>query len=490
MSRADGSSDRSFFRRVFRGTLWKGGGLIFANIASFATKLILARLLAPEHFGLVGMAVVFTGLIQTIEKLGIESALVQRRDQELNDVDLYTGHIGAIAVGIGFYLFVVIPGAPGVAWFYEEPELTAIVLVLALPVLIRPFAVVTRSLLRRDLRFKELAKVEMFSTFVGAIVAIALAFGGAGVWALVAQWVVFELLQTVILRLLYPSAPKSSFSPSALKRILVFGGYITGQRIFTFISKQADYLIVGKLVGAASLGAYAIAFLLTDAIRAKLMAVLRKVLYPTYSRLQDDLERLNRYYLGSIRVNTLLVAPILCALFVYSEPLLIYGFGEEWHEGVAPLKLLAVAAFIHVIGGTNSDALKAVDRPDLAFKVKMCVSMGVMVPGLLVGVHYWGLVGAGAAVIASKTVSRLAFHWFLRTTIGTTEAQVLRAVGPTLIATSCMGVTLAVLQAQWSLESLVQTMGFVIAGGMVYLAVALPLVWGEIQEMRQLVKTD
>ena len=479
----ESTSESSFLRQIFSGTIWQGAGLIFSNIASFATKLILARLLVPEYFGLVGMAVVFTGLIKMIERLGIESALVQRPDDELTDVDLYTGHLGAILVGIGFYFAVVLPGAPAVAWFYEQPELTAIVIVLAIPVLIEPFATFTKVSLKRRLQFKELAKIEIFATFSGAIVAITMAFMGAGVWALVAQWVVFSTLETVSLRLLYASPPKAEFSLSALRRLLVFGGYITGQRIFTFISKQADYLIVGKLVGAASLGAYTIAFLLTDAIRSKLMAVMSRVLFPAYSRIQHDLEKLNQYYLGSIRVNTLMVAPILCSLFIYGEELLLYGFGEEWSEAVAPLQLLAVAAFIHTIGGTNSHALKAVDRPELAFKVRMVESMCVMIPALVVGVHYYGLVGAGAAVILSKTFSRLAYHYYLRKIVGTTELGIVRAIAPSLVALMAMSTTLVGLRYLWPVDSLVQTLGFIVLAGIAYLAVGLPLVRDDIEQL-------
>lgn len=475
--------DRSFLRLLFSSTAWQGAGLLFSNMASFMTKLVLARLLVPEHFGIVGMAVVFTGFIQTIEKLGIEDALVQRKDGELTDVDIFTGHRAAIVVGLLFYVLIVIPGAPAVAWFYDEPRLTSVVLVLAIPVLIDPFGIFQKILLKRDLRFKELAKIEMFATFLGAVVAIIMAFAGAGVWALVAQWLVFSAVTVATLRILYAPPPKARFCFSSLRRTLRYGGYITGQRIFSFISKQSDYLIVGRMVGAASLGAYTIAFLLTDAIRSKLMTALSRVLFSAYSRIQTDIGKVNRYYLGSIRFSVLLVAPILCAFFFYGEELLIYGFGDEWHAAVEPLRLLAVAALIHTVGGTNSTALKAVDKPELSFKVRMFESMCVMIPGLLIGVHYFGLVGAGAAVIASKIASRLAFHYFMRKIIGTTEIQVLRAIGPGMVAVVFMGVALVILRHLWTIDSLLQTVSFIMLGGIVYTCVALPMIFGDIREL-------
>ncbi len=487
--RPAGHDDTTFLRKLLGGTAWQGAGLLFSNLASFATKLILARILAPEYFGLVGMAVVFTGLIQTIEKLGIVAALVQRKDEELSDVDLYTGHLGAILVGCIFYVAIIIPGAPAVAWFYEEPQLTAVIVVLAIPVIIDPFATYQKVKLNRELRFALLAKIEVFATFLGAGVAVVLALCGAGVWALVAQWVIFSIATVTTLRLLIASPQRTNFSFSSLRRTLGFGGYITGQRIFSFISKQSDYLIVGKLVGAASLGAYTIAFLLTDAIRGKLMAALTRVLFSAYSRIQTDLVALNRFYLGSIRFSTLAVSPILCALLFYPAEILRFGFGEEWLEAVVPLQLLAVAAWIHTIGGTNSTALKAVNRPDLAFKIRMFESLFVMIPALLVGVHYFGLAGAGAAVILGKLASRLSYHWCMRRIIGTREPDIARAIAPSLVATTAMALVLLELRSHWPVESLRQTVAFLIIATSVYTLVALPLVFGELRRLWQATRT-
>ena len=471
------------FRRLFSGTLWQGAGLLVANIASFATKLLLARLLVPEYFGLVGMAVVFTGLIQTIEKLGIEQALIQRPDDQIDDDDLITAHLGAIITAGLLYLLVILPGAPLVARFYEEPALTAIIIVLALPVLIEPWAIIHKIRLKRRLRFKRLAKVEMVATVLGAISAISLALLGAGVWALVAQWVVFAAATTLLLYHIEAALPEGRFRWPAWWRILHFGAYVTGHRICSFLSKQSDYLIVGKLVGAATLGAYTIAFLLTDALRSKLMAVLGRVLFPAYSRLQGDLPALNRTYLASIRIQTLVVAPILCALFICSDPILLYAFGEEWLPGSAALQLLAIAALIHTIGGTNSAALKAVDRPDLSFKVRLFETFAVMIPALLLLVPSHGLVGAGLAVIAAKLTSRLAYHWQMRIHIGTTEAQVLKAILPALSSVVAMGLALWALTDRFPPTSLIHTLALITLSTLVYCLVALPQVHRECIEL-------
>ena len=477
-------SGRTLLQRVFNSTLWQGGAMLFGNACSFLAKLILARLLVPEYFGLVGMAVVFTGIIQTIESLGLGPALIHRRDEDLSETHLYTGYVGYIGLGFLFYFLVIIPGAPLVAWFYEEPQLTSIVLVLALPVLIEPFAFYQHVRLQRSLRFKELARLQMSATFVGAVTAIALAFLGAGVWAIVAQWVVSAILKVILLRFFYKSPAEGEFSWSAFKKLLSYGIKVTGTRLFSMVGTQADYLIIGKIAGASQLGAYSLAFLITDSIRSKLMSVLNKVLFPAYSKLQDDLVQLNKYYVSSVRFSTLAVTPIVCAAIIYSEPIIIQGFGDDWKQAIEPLQLLAVAAMIHTVAGTNAQALKAVGRPDLTFKIKAFTIGVVFVPALLIATPHYGIVGAGWAVVITKLTERIVFHYFLRQILGTTEREMARAILPSVVAGLVMATSLFLLQAQWSIESILQLIGFLLVGGMSYLVVAIPWVLDELLKLK------
>ena len=485
MSSSESKTPKSpLVARVLNGTLWQGGALLFANASSFLAKLILARLLVPEYFGLVAMAVVFTGLIQTLEDLGINSALVQREESDLTDTDLYTGARAYLIVGIASYFLIILPGAPLVSWFYGEPQLIPIILALGIPILFKPFCLNQAVTLNRALKFKELARIQMVATFIAAILAVGLAFAGAGVWAIVAQWIASSAIKVGLLVALYDGPPKAEFCWDSLKRILSYGLSVTGQRAFTMISNQGDYLILGKMLGASALGAYSLAFLITDSIRGKLMSVMGTVLFPAYSKLQNDLVKLNEYYIASVRFNTLVVIPVICASMVYPEQIILYGFGEEWLEAVAPLRLLALAALIHTIAGTNSQALKAVNRPDIGFKIKGVVSVGFFLPTLIIATYFYGLIGAAWAVIGAKTLERIAFHVALRRVIGTREWDILKALIPSVIAGSSMTIVLYILQWQWPIESLWQLLFFLILGGLVYLAAALPLVWRELMSLR------
>lgn len=459
--------------------------MLFANVASFVAKLVLARLLLPEHFGLVGMAVVFTGLIQLIESLGINTALIQRKDDDLSTTDLYSAHLGVIGLGFLCFLFIIVPGSPLVAWFYDEPDLFWIVIALGIPVFISPFSAITGVKLTRAMRFDALAKIQMATTLVGAVVAIGLAFAGAGVWAIVSQTLVARLLHVIILRTIYGPVPKGEFSWTALRRLVAYGINVVGYRIAGFAGRNADYLIIGKMVGSASLGAYTLAFLLTDSIRSKLMSILEKVLFPAYSKLQDNRDEINRYYLGAMRFNTLLVAPVICAFLVFGEELLLYGFGSEWEEAVAPLKILSFAALIASIGGTNSSVLKAIGKPNLVFRVRLGVSVGMFIPALLIGIHFFGLIGAAWAVVFNKTAARIWYHIHLRRDMGTTEIQVLRALSPAVIGLTVMtvtGLSLKFLIEPYTLfEALIATTASVV----IYIAAVTPLVWTEITTLRQ-----
>jgi len=239
------------------------------------------------------------------------------------------------------------------------------------------------------------------------------------------------------------------------------------------------------MVGSASLGAYTIAFLLTDSIRSKLMNILQKVLFPAYSKLQDDVAEINRYYLGAMRFNTLLVVPVICSFLVFGEELLLYGFGSEWEEAVAPLKVLSIAALIASIGGTNSSVLKAIGKPNLVFKIRLGVSVGLFVPALLIGIHFFGLIGAAWAVVVNKTAARIWYHYYLRRDVGTTEWQVLKALSPALLGLAVMAVIGLALRSLMNPDTLFTALVATSLSGLIYLAVVTPLVWSELTALRR-----
>ena len=306
--------------KAVSGIFWNFVQLGVNKFFGFAIKLVLAKLLFPEQFGLVGMAVVFTSFIQVFNGLGIGSALVQRKDSELREAHWHTAFWTGIIWSIVVYLIIAFIVAPLAAIFYKEPMLRSIIPVLSIGVLSSPVNLVHRAQLTKRMDFKKLAFISNASTFFSGILALGLAFMGAGVWALVFNSVASFLVAMPLFFRATRWTPKLIWEKQAFQDVFGFGVYTTGTNFVNTLVSNIDYLLIGKLLSAAALGAYTLAFVLTDTFRNQLTTLLNKVMYPIYGQKQDDLVSLKGYYLKVVKYNSIVVYPIMVFLIVLGEP--------------------------------------------------------------------------------------------------------------------------------------------------------------------------
>lgn len=473
-------------RRIISGTVWQGGTLFFQSGLRFLTKLVLAYLLVPEDFGLIGMALVFTGLVLTISEAGLGSALVQRKGDNLRADEKRSAHLAAIALSVGFYCLVVFPGAYGVAAFFDEPRLQVIAWVMGLAVVIRSFATWEFAALRRELRFREWALIEALAALVACVLAIALALGGAGVWSIVAQSLIFNLVLTVSLKVRVKSLDGGRFSWDALKGFLSYSLFVTGNQLLRFLTEKLDYLVVGRIVGASQLGLYTLAFMLTDTIRHQIMAALTQVLFPIYSQVQEDREKVNRFYLAAIRFNCFFVFPLVGFYLLYSKELIVLVFGSAWKGAEVPLFFLAIAALIHTIGGTSDAVLKAIGYPELQFRIQATKLVIFTLPAMIAATMWQGLLGATVVIVVDKVIERIWYQHYMHRYVGTKEREIAAAVAPALLGLMVMVASLYLFREFLYPETLGALLGVGLLGGLVYLSMTVPLL---VPEARRLYKT-
>lgn len=436
MSRAPATSLRD---RVLHGAVWNLVATAARGGSGLAIKLILARLLLPEDFGLVGMATVFTGFVTTLNELGLGAALIQRRDEELDPIHLDVAFWTTLATGALSFLAMAFVVAPLAAEFYGEPRLEPLTAALSAPLLLQPFTLLYRIQLMRRLDFRALAVVESLSATVAGACAIALAAAGAGVWSMACQTILGSLVSIPLLRRASPWAPRARFSMEALREIAGFGVYVAGNNVFTFLTGNIDYLLIGKLLGSRALGAYSLAFVLVDTLRNRLIRVLDGVMYPAYSRMQDDRERLGRYYLRSIRYGAAAVFPLMTGLIVFAGEFVEHVLGAPWAEAATPLRILAVSAMVYCVGGTSASVLRGIGRPDLHFRIYVLKTLLITVPALVLGIRLGGVDGAAAGVVVHLTAARMIFQYYMRRLIGVTEREILRAVLPAAVGSAALG---------------------------------------------------
>lgn len=485
----DLNGHRAMGRSIIYGVIWNGINLILSRGITLLTMLILARILIPDDFGLVAMAMVFTGFIRVTADLGLAAALIQRRGKQLSSVHFNTAFWASAGFNIIIFLVFAFVIAPFAAWFYEAESIRAIIAVSSFQMILSTLAIVPRSLLIRALRFRPIALAESLGSVVGAITGIFLALNGFGVWSLVFQALSQTLFSSLSLYLVVRWTPRIEFSKSALRDLLGFGLFDALNRAIIHLSQNLDYLLVGKWLGAQALGHYSLAFIMTDIIRSQLMSVLNKVMFPVYSRLQDSTERIQTYYLTVIRYNTIAITPIMLIFFFLASPLVHLILGEGWEATIFPLKALSIACVIHTIGGTSDSVIKGSGRSDLLFKLYVMKLLLISLPAFSIGTYFFGLPGAATAMIVHKLGGRIMHHYTLQRLFAIYERDILKAITPAFLA-GVTTVPILISAGVYAAESFVHlaTISFLIVA--VFYSTAYFLVRDEIQNLRKMIISE
>lgn len=400
--------------KVLTGMFWSALELLINRAFDFIIKLILAKILFPSEFGLVGMAVVFTSFIQVFNDAGIGAALIQRKDSELTEKHYNTCFWTGIVWSVFLYLIVSFIVGPLAASFYDQPLMRSIIPVLSIGILSSSVNTVHRSQLTKQLNFKALAVINNISNIFSGILSLCLAYFGFGIWALVFNSVSSFIIAMPLLFKATGWRPKFIWDKEAFKDVFGFGMYTTGTQVVNNITSNIDYLLIGKLISASALGAYTLAFMLTDIVRSQVMGIMNKVMYPVYGAMQNDSKSISKYYLTVVKYNAVILFPIMIFLIVMGGPFILNFFGEKWIEAVAPLKILAVSVLFHIMVSSNTSLIRGLGRPDLEMKIQFYKTVFLYVPSIIVGTYYFGIIGAGYAILVNKIISVVIAQHYLK----------------------------------------------------------------------------
>nr|WKN34697.1 lipopolysaccharide biosynthesis protein [Tunicatimonas sp. TK19036] len=391
-------------------------------------KLVLARLLLPEDYGLIGMATVFIGFVDVISELGMGAALIQRKQQKLSSIHFNTAFWTSLGIAAAGYVIITLIIAPSAAWFYEKDILIKLIPVLAIPIVTNTFFLIPKIKLSRELNFKPQAIAEITSVVIAGIAAVILAWRGFGVWALAFNGIITSLTSILLYHIFYRWTPSLIFSKEAFQELFNFGGYVMLQRIFNYLTSNIDYILIGKLIGSSALGVYTLSFILTDTFRSQIMNMLNKVLFPAYSSIQDNVKKLGQYYLRIVKINGLLLIPIMTFYIVLARPIIVLGFGEEWENAVIPLQILSLGVIIHAISGTVTTVLKSLGHAKLIVKVNIINNLLIAVPAIAVGAHFYGINGAAIGILIFKITGLVIYQRYIDRYLNVSFSQLLGQV--------------------------------------------------------------
>ncbi len=452
-----------------RGVLWTGAGQVVRQLVQVGSSVALVRLLVPGDFGLIGMAMFFIGIGQLIADFGIGAAVMQSRT---DDRIVLSSCFWLNLVVAGLLAAMVLAGAPLIGSFYARSDLVPVVAALSVNLLISGLMVVPSALLARAMRFAVLANIQVVASVIGALVAIALAWAGFGVWALVAQPLCASATNLIACFAAERWYPRFEFSWVKVLPLVRFSGALLGTNLVGYMIRNADSVLVGRVLGAGPLGYYSMAIQLMLYPLQHVSSVFVRVLFPTLVQIKDDLPRLRAAYLKAVASIALVTFPIMGGLFALADDFVLVVFGPQWAEMAPLLKVLAWVGMLQSVGTTVGTIYMSTGTVGIALRVTL-VAAPVLIGGMAAGLP-WGIFG----VAVGYAIASFSLFYYTAVTafriIGLRLADFHRVLIWPLVATLLMVGLLEVAQASMQAWTPVVRLSVGIAlGVLAYLAASL-----------------
>ena len=352
----------------------------------FVIGIVLARLLSPDDYGLLGLVGIFTMVCTALVNGGFTTALIRKKDA--TDDDYNTVFICNLGMSLLLYA-VVFLCAPLIADFFSREELVPLVRVSSLGLIIGALGMVQRTRLTKRIDFKTQTKITLVSTVVSGIVGIGMAIAGFGVWALVAQQLTTQALSTILLYIYNRWLPRFRFSTESFHELFGFGWKMMVSALIDSIWKELYQVIVGKFYSPATLGQYTRARHYAKLFSSNLTTVVERVTYPVLSSIQDDKERMVSAYRRIIRTSMFITAVALFSLGAVSEPLIYCMIGPKWHDAATYLPLICITFSLYPLHAINLNMLQVQGRSDLFLGLEVVKKVIVLAPlfvGAFVGI--------------------------------------------------------------------------------------------------------
>ena len=352
------------------------------QLIQFIVGLILARLLSPEEFGLVGMITVFVAVAQSFVDSGFGQALIRKK--EVTEADNSTVFYFNLLSGLIFFMIIYV-SAPAISRFYNEPQLKDIARTLGILVLLYATSITQRTLLFRDVSFKKLMKVNLTAAVVSGVVGITMALNGFGVWSLVWRSITGSVVQSVILWSSGSRLPKLVFSTKSFRGLFSFGSKLMISGLIDTVYRNIYLLIIGKFFSAAELGYYTRADLFSRLASQNLTGTVQRVSYPVLSKVQDEDDRLKRGYRKLIISTMFMTFFITLGMAAIAKPMIVTLIGEKWLPSAELLQLLSLSAMLFPIQAMNLNILNVKGRSGLLLKLELVKKL-LAVPVILSGI--------------------------------------------------------------------------------------------------------
>lgn len=383
----------SLKQKTVKGIGWSAVDNVSGYAVTFVVGIILARLLSPEDYGLLGLIAIFTAICNCFIGSGFSSALIRKKDateDDYNTVFIFNLVTSILLYGVMFFC------APLIADFFDRQELVALTRVSTIGLIIGSLAFVQRTRLTKRIDFKTQTKITIISSLVRGIVGITSALAGKGVWALVYQELSGSATSTVLLIYFNKWFPKLRFSTKCFRELFGYSSKLLVSGIIDTVWKEIYQVVIGKCYAPATLGQYTRAKMFSDMLSSNLTSVVQRVSFPVLSQIQDEPIRLREGYRSIIRTTMLITFCVTLMLAAIAKPMVLVLIGEKWLQAATFLQIVCFSSMLYPLHAINLNILQVKGRSDLFLKLevlKKIIAVGPLLMGIFISI-YWMLIGS------------------------------------------------------------------------------------------------
>lgn len=373
-------------RIVISSLFWKLLERMGSQGIQFIVQIILARLLLPKDFGLIAIVIVFTTFAQVFIQRGFSTALIQKKDAD--DLDFSSIFIVNLLMSVIIYTILFIT-APFIAKFYDNYELVALIRVLSIILIFGSINSIQNAYIARNMLFKLLFKSSVVSIIMSGIIGVLLAYLNFGVWALVTQQIVNQVVITIVLWFTVEWRPSLNFSLVRTKKLFSFGWKLLVSSLLNTLYLDIRTLIIGRVYSPSLLGIYNRGEQFPRLIVTNIDGSIQSVMLPTLSKYQNDIPKMRSIVRRAIKTSSFVIIPIMALLFVISEPLIVIVLTEKWLASVPFLQLFCISYAFIPIQTTNAQAINAMGRSDIFLRmeiIKKIIGIGLLIISIKYGI--------------------------------------------------------------------------------------------------------
>lgn len=393
--------------KTVSGVGWSAADSFLGQGVSFIVGLVLARLLSPSEYGLIGIITIFTTILSGFVDCGFSSSLIRKKDTSNDDYN--TMFIVNMAMSMAMYA-ILFGCAPCIADFFEREELTSLTRVTGLILIIQALSIVQNTILTKRIDFKTKTKASFIAAVSSGVIGITMAYCGLGVWSLVAQMIANQVFSTLCLWILNKWLPYFKFNRESFGYMWGFGWKLMLSGLLDRTWAQLYQTVVGKCYTPETLGQYTRAKQYAQIFSQNFTSILSRVTYPALAEIQDDKVRLREGYRKIIKLSMFVTAVCMISLGAISEPLIYCLIGDKWHQAATFLPLICVTMSMYPLHAINLNMLQVQGRSDLFLVlevIKKIIGIGPLCLGIFVDV-YWMLAGS---IITTIVCFFLNSHW-------------------------------------------------------------------------------